>query len=283
MPPYPAAYADQILTGWKTLEARSGFSLRYLTLGAGPQTWVAFHGFAQRPEDLIAWAEPLLALEHRIILVELPWHGQSTGPENDQPITPEEWAQLFSQLIRKEQVLTFKLFGFSLGARLALMTACQMKATVEQLVLCAPDGVTNSLWFSLATQSALGRRLFKSITENPAPLYTITRWLHRFGFLNRSLKRFVEKEMTNTRRRELVYRSWLSLRLMPPAMREVATVTNKWSIPVSMFFGRHDRIIPIRRGRPLMRSLKHSQVHLLDCGHNTLPILTGKILASMEV
>lgn len=282
MPPYPAAFADQILTGWKSLESKHGFTLRYLALGTGSQTWIAFHGFGQRPEDLIAWAEPLLALGNRMILVELPWHGQSTGLGDDMPITQEEWAQLFSQLVRKEQVLTFRLFGFSLGARLALLTAYQMKAKVEQLVLCAPDGVTNSVWFSLATGTALGRRLFRNVVENPAPLFRITRLLHQFGLLNRSLKRFVEKELTNTRRRKLVYQSWLSLRLMPPPAVDVAGVINKWSIPVVMFFGRHDRIIPIRRGRPLIRALRHCQVHLLDCGHNTLPILAGKILASLQ-
>ncbi len=286
MQPAPAASAtliEDLQTGWRSLEARSGYTIRYLVLGRGPRTWVAFHGFGQSPEDMTTWAEPLLAQGNcRILLPELPWHGKSRGPENHGPITEEEWAGLFAQLCRKEQVHTFRLFGFSLGARLALLTACQMKATVEQVVLCAPDGITNSLWFTLGTQTTLGRRIFRRFTDDPAPLFKITHLLHKLGFLNRSLKRFVEKEMTDPIHRELAYRSWQALRLIPPDAGEIAEVANKWKVPVVLFFGRHDRIIPVRRGRPLMLALKHCQVHLLDCGHNALPILAGRLLAALE-
>lgn len=283
MPPAPAALDEQIEAGWKTLESRSGWKVRYLTLGRGTRTWIAFHGFGQSPLDLVQWAEPLLAGGCRVFLIELPWHGKSSGPDDDEALTPEEWAGLFGQLCRREQIHTLRLFGFSLGARLAMQTAWQMKGTVEQLVLCAPDGITNSLWFTLGTRTSLGRQIYARFTENPKPLFQLTRLLHVLGFLNRSLKRFVEKEMSNPGRRKLAYRSWQSMRLLPPSPEDIAKVSNQWQVPVILFFGRHDRIIPIRRGRPLFRRLRHCQVHLLNSGHNALPIMAGKLLAAMDV
>ncbi len=273
----PQADPNPGLTTWHQLEA-DGLRLRYLAVEGPPgDAWIIFHGFGQKPAEWLPHAQALCHLG-RVLVVELPAHGQSSALRQDKPISQAAWEHWITALCRKERVQTCNLLGYSLGGRLALASAHALKGRVEQLVLCAAEGAGHSLWYALATRWPLGRRLLKGMVFNPKWVLSTLKLLARIGLLNKSLARFATGQLQTRAQRRLVARSWLALRHLPGSLTALAEVLNRHTIPLLIVAGKHDKTVPMARMLPLARLVPHAGVQVLPVGHNRLPEATIGLL-----
>jgi pimeloyl-ACP methyl ester carboxylesterase len=271
------------LAAWHSLEA-DGFTLRYLTI-EGPvasDTWLVFHGFGQKPTDWLEAGE-LLSQLGRVIVVELPAHGQSSVPKKDRPLTLAAWEHWLVALCRKERVHTCSLLGYSLGGKLALASLVILKGRVEQVVLCAAEGGSKSFWYELATGTVFGRRLLKRMVFKPKWLFTSLGLLAKIGLVNKSIARFARLQLDTRAKRRLVARSWLALRELPPTPDLLAEVLNEYNIPFRVVAGAHDRVVPLSRMTVLADYVPHSQINVLEVGHNHLPKAAVALLVKEEL
>jgi pimeloyl-ACP methyl ester carboxylesterase len=143
----------------KTLTARDGIPVSYLTAGAGPPI-LLLHGFVSSARGW--WkigAAQRLAETHSILAPDIRGHGQSGRPTD----TAAYGRTLLSDLIQildEEGVENADVIGFSMGAELALAFAAFHPARVRSLTLSgsgwSPAGIVDEYrkWFdTLAAKS----------------------------------------------------------------------------------------------------------------------------------
>lgn len=280
--PHPSDSEVHPLATWHRLEA-DGLSLRYLAVeGVSKDTWIVFHGFGQKPSDFMEGALELARIG-RVLVVELPAHGQSNAPGNGIPVSLHVWEHWLLALCRKERVHTCSLFGYSLGGRLALASALVLKGRVEQLVLCAAEGASRAFWYTVATQTVLGRALLVRMVYQPGWVLGTLGFLARLGLLNKSVARFAGSQLGTKTQRRLVARSWMALRALPGSRADVVEVLNRNAIPLRVFAGTHDRVVPLSRMEDLAEAVEQSRTDLLPVGHQHLPLAAIRRLVQEEL
>ncbi|KTB61415.1 acetoin dehydrogenase dihydrolipoyllysine-residue acetyltransferase subunit [Pseudomonas sp. MAFF 301514] len=115
-----------------------GRLLRYLELGEGGTPLVLIHGFGG---DLNNWLfnQPALAVERRVIALDLPGHGESGKQLRSGDA--EELSQAVLALLEHLKLDRVHLAGHSMGGLVALTVADQAPARVASLTLIASAGL----------------------------------------------------------------------------------------------------------------------------------------------
>src|SRR5437763_1748552 len=132
-----APESDSGLGGGQSHFARLGTNkIHYVTAGKGPQTLLFVHGWCCNASF---WREQVPAFEHkaRLILIDLPGHGQSDKPERDYTI--EFFAEAVRAVMVDAQVEKATLLGHSMGTPVICRVYAQAPEKVAALV--AVDGI----------------------------------------------------------------------------------------------------------------------------------------------
>jgi pimeloyl-ACP methyl ester carboxylesterase len=109
-----------------------GMQMYYEIHGAG-EPLVLLHGAYSSIPDSFGALIPTLAEQHQVIAVELQGHGRTS--DIDRPITYEGLADDVSALLDYLKVPQTDLYGYSMGAGVALQVAIRHPGQVRKLVL----------------------------------------------------------------------------------------------------------------------------------------------------
>jgi pimeloyl-ACP methyl ester carboxylesterase len=253
------------------------YRIAYRIVGNGSVSLLAFHGFGQTSR--VFWPlEKVNGNPFTVYAFDLPFHGNSLSGSN-QLLTKTDWQRLVNGFLQNHRIKRFALMGFSLGGRFALTTAELFSDRITGLYLIAPDGITRNFWYNLATRSACGRRLFRYVLTHLPVLTNLGYSLTKLGLLNRTVMRFVEHSISTHAQRELVYQVWTQTRLIWPTITDLSQMLKQHNVPVWVFLGAFDRIIPGHYVWPLFRHLPTYQLTIFKTGHNRLIDLTANELA----
>ncbi|MBC3784790.1 alpha/beta fold hydrolase [Spirosoma utsteinense] len=254
-----------------------GNRLAYRTIGHGPVTLLAFHGFGQNGH-IFSPVDEMIGHQFTILAIDLFFHGSSRYASGHL-VTKSDWQRLINAFLAIKRIGRFSVTGFSLGGRFALVTAEAFADRIDQVLLIAPDGITRSKWYELATATRIGRGVFQYGLHHLSTLEQAGHFLVRIGLLNRTVMRFAELSLSTPAQRALVYEVWTQFRLMKPDIHQVAALLNQHSVRTRFFMGAFDRIIPGAFILPLTNRLKHYELTVLNTGHNHLIGLTAERLS----
>lgn len=249
-----------------------GNRLAYHKIGHGPATLVAFHGFGQSG-PVFGPANETIGQRFTVLAVDLFFHGDSHYV-GGHLLTKTGWQRLIGAFLEAQRIDRFSIMGFSLGGRFALAIVEAFADRLDQLMLIAPDGITRSTWYGLATATCTGRWLFRCVLEHLSALSWFGHALVRIGLLNRTAMRFAELSLSTTGQRTLVYQAWTRFRLITPRMDTVSTLLNQYPVRVRFFTGAFDRIVPGTFILPLTDQLHRYDLTVLKTGHNHLIEMT---------
>ena len=211
--------------------------------GKGPPV-VLFHGLGASWHWWLPTIQGLRS-DFTFYAVDLPGSGEST-PLTFQP-KGEDFAQFTSETLEALQVFSAPIVGHSLGGYVALQSAIHRVASVQGLALIAPGGVTN---VHLKMYHLLALPLIGDVLQT---------WYSRFG-LRVALRSLVHDPMAITdeqldwsasslsrreNRRQFLYQLRLAskIQLIDKALGVHGPI--KKSLPVEIFWGRHDPLFPI--------------------------------------
>jgi pimeloyl-ACP methyl ester carboxylesterase len=114
----------------------------YYEIHGTGQPLVLLHGAISAIGSSFGKLLPLMARTRRVIAVELQAHGRTA--DVDRPLTMEQMAEDTVALLRHLGIGQADLFGFSMGAGVALQTAIQHPEVVRKLVVASltysPEG-----------------------------------------------------------------------------------------------------------------------------------------------
>lgn len=250
--------------------------------GHGPLPLLAFHGFGRSGADMAALA-PVLGARFTLHAFDLPFHGGSPAPQGPAPVQPEELAAFFTAYTASLGGGPAGLLGYSLGGRFALSLAERCPQLWSTVLLAAPDGLVRAPWYRALARHRLGRAAYRRFIRRPGAVHALIGLLHRTGLIGATMHQFLIGQSADRPARQLLHDVWTSFRAIEPDLRRVAANMREAQLPLHLFMGAHDRVIPPRRAQRLQRSAPRLvQVHVLPTGHWMLtPVLAAAILEAL--
>ena len=243
--------------------------LHYQVIGSGPKVLLAFHGYGQDSHHFGSIGE-VLGDDYTIYAFDLFFHGKSALPKNQVPLQKQLLAVLIEQLLEKEQIERFSVMGFSMGGKFALSLTESFPEKMDALFLIAPDGIGTSFWYNVATYPGWLQGLFKQTVLKPKPFFRMVNILHYTNVVDKSLLRFTRGQMNSLQNRLRVYRSWVAFRELTFDIRKIISLLNLHHIPVTVFLGQYDKVIPRRRLQVFLKALAKGSLIILEAGHSRL-------------
>lgn len=241
--------------------------LFYSVAGHGPKTLLLFHGFGQ---DHTVFNQLVLRYQHLYTCYsfDLYFHGSTQWSHDEEPLEKQEWASQLNDFLERHTITDFSVLGYSMGGKFALATLEAFPNRVKELFLLAPDGVTISNWYKVATYPFILRKLFKSMILHPDRFQLIVNFAKSVGLIDKMVKRFVENQMNTEEKRKQVYYSWVVFRHLRFRMSHIATIINTNQIKTRLVVGRYDKVIAAEKMKPLAEKLTQNSLEIPECGHN---------------
>ncbi len=249
--------------------------LSYLRFGSGPKLVVCFHGYGEEAASF-GFLSKYAGNQYTFFSIDLPFHGKTEWQEGLNFIG-QELVLIVQNILaenypgQKNVSQQFLLLGFSLGGRAALTLYQQLPASVEKLVLLAPDGLKVNSWYWLATQTWLGNKFFAFTMKKPGWFFGLLKLMNKLKLVNTSIFKFVNYYIGDTEVRRLLYTRWTTLRKLKPNLNKIKELVLQHKTPVRLVYGIHDRIILSSVGEKFKRGIEeYCTLTIIHSGHQVL-------------
>ena len=260
--------------------------LEYYTYGTGKIPLLAFHGFGRHAKDYKAF-ETLFGKKYTIYAFNLFHHGVSEYPEeriSQDTFTKHEFKQLFTQFFSENKIERAAIMGYSLGGKIALMFTEIFSEKVKSLWLFAPDGIKKNFWYFIASNTSVGRNVYKYFLENPRLFFSMVNGMHKTKLINDKIKKFAINNMDEKEKRELVYKVWLTFKDTNPNMKLCIQNIKKQNIQVYQFFGKNDKVIKPTLGDWFSKRIRQEDnFHVLQAGHTLITSKTARYIEDLSI
>jgi pimeloyl-ACP methyl ester carboxylesterase len=252
--------------------------LAYERIGSGPPL-VLLHGIGHRRQ---AWnaITALLAPHRELILVDLPGHGESPPLRMAGRPPVQAMAEEISGFLDEQGLGRPHMAGNSLGGALALIAAAQGRAA-------SVTGLSPAGFWQHDRQIRFTKANFKVMqavgaTIRPAaPLLTRStagRALMYATIVHRPSRLSPEQALADTRAFLAAQDVMNAILASPPSF----TLSVPASVPVTIAWGTHDRLLPPSQARVAQQRLPQARyVPLPGCGHVPMtddPALVARVL-----
>ncbi len=243
-------------------------NLPYIKIGHGTEILLAFHGIGQ---DFSAFEDFAITFQEQYttLLFDLPFHGQNQCTPPDKSFSKEALALCIEAILKQEQIERFSLVGFSMGGRFALSIANSFAKRLNQLILIAPDGIKEHPLFLFATCCKVTRFFFKKVIFHPSLLAKGSSLLVRLKLLNPSIQRFSLSTLNTEAKKHQIFNAWVSFRELKYE-KSLVRQLNDNAVEVSIYIGRFDKLLPLKKVKNLHNQLNNSLLTLLNSVHTRI-------------
>ncbi len=238
--------------------------LHYLQTGTGKRVLLAFHGYGE-DAHIFSAIEPYLTAEFTLLSFDLPHHGSSQW--GDSPVNKKQLVLLVDTVRKQYGVEKVSLLGYSLGGRVCLSIVESIPESIERTTLLASDGLVKNSYYSFFTGNPVGKKIFRSMLEKPAPYFKIMDWLHNRNLVHPSRYKFAMLSLGSPESRSHLLNVWPAMRLLVPAQARLKRAIKDHNIPVALFMGANDKIMPPRLAEQFKDGLPTVQLHIVERGH----------------
>ncbi len=239
--------------------------LHYLQWGSGKRLLLAFHGYGNDAHIFGAFKE-YLAKEYTILSFDLPHHGESKWPDGVK-LTKPQLSDMVDRIKATYKVEKISLLGYSMGGRVCLSIIEGIPEAIDKVVLIAADGLTINFYYYFLTRTFIGRKLFKNMLEKPQRFFTVLNWLNKKHLVNAARHRFVTYFLHSENSRKFLLQVWPGMSDIIPSPTKLKRLIGQYHIPVSIFMGAQDRIIPPSLAKNFKEGLDTVQLYVLEKGH----------------
>ncbi len=229
---------------------------------------MAFHGIGQDHRCFLPLVNVLKA-QYTLYLFDLPFHGETSALDSEKLSMPS-WKEMLNVFLNEESLSTFSVAGFSMGGKFALATVQLFPEQITSCWLFAPDGITESPWYRLATRFWLTKSLFKFFVSNVGNFQKLAYPFLKLGLVEKSMVKFAQSTLATEVQRERVYRSWIAFSTIRPDMPTVGNFIVHYKIDLKLFLGQFDALLPASYMEPLTKRLPSLKPIILKTGHHRL-------------
>ncbi|MEI8279685.1 MAG: alpha/beta hydrolase [Bacteroidota bacterium] len=257
-------------------------SLHFMRMGRGKKLLLAFHGYSN-DAGLFTPIAPYLEQDYTFISIDLPFHGSSKWQQ--EVLLTRKDLQLLIETLKKEfKTDKVSLLGYSLGGRVCLTILELMPESIDKVLLIASDGLVFNYFYYFLTRTSLGNALFRRFASGPQRYVHLIQWLRKHKWLDASRYKFVMRYVHTDESREFLLNVWMSVSEIIPHHGKVKGYIKQYNIPVHIFMGTYDRVIPMKNAEHFAKGVHDDvQLHILEKGHDlfdpeTLPQMAECLL-----
>jgi pimeloyl-ACP methyl ester carboxylesterase len=252
-----------------------------LRFGHGERLLIAFHGFGDRATLFLPLQESLEP-HYTVYAVDLPHHGHTQWRESF--FNKRDIKRIISTIAEMENKYSFELMGYSFGARILQRMVWEFAPRLDRLFLLAPDGFNTKGMFEISMIPRPIRYALWWILNKPFWFLRILTFFRKYKLINEFIYDFTFKHLGRVERRMRLFSYWLSMDDFVIPMQRVLDKLQRINIPIELFFGEKDPIVPIATGRMLESELPASRLHVLDATHKLIsPVLNGLLKKILQV
>lgn len=249
-------------------------NLHYQKIGNGQKILLSFHGMGQ---DFLCFQNFAQSFQNQYTayLFDLPYHGKSGGINDNnyvenEVITKEIWKKYLEGFLQENQIHNFSIIAFSMGGRFALATVEAFAERVEELILLAPDGITQDPKYVFATRYGFTRKIFKSVIQNNKRFHAVANALAYSGIVHKKVVKFAKMMVDTPQKQVQLYQAWIGFHQLSFNIKKIAELINNQEINVKIFMGKYDKLLPFHRILPLSKKLKNVEIIELEATHGRL-------------
>jgi pimeloyl-ACP methyl ester carboxylesterase len=249
--------------------------VRFIRFGNGEKLLIALHGFGDRANQFLA-LETALKKDYIVFAIDLPYHGQTQWIGDS--FSKKDLLALFDSILKREHKNRFELMGFSFGGRIILASLFDSIKSLDKIYLIAPDGIQTKGIFNALLVPIWFRRLLKRWASKPDFLIKILEKCNKARLLGRFNFNFIKNNIATAKRRDRLFNTWVSLNDFRVDQEEVRNLLKKHAIPVELYFGKNDTIIPLKAGEKLKNGIPNIRLNVIDQGHLLLNEKLNKLI-----
>jgi pimeloyl-ACP methyl ester carboxylesterase len=254
--------------------------IHYNHWGTGTRLLFGFHGYGESAASFTFLGEALEgapgeapAGDYTLIAIDLPFHGETEWKEGlffDPLWLPAILTEIATRF--PGRLADWWLLGYSMGGRIALQLLGDSPSNIQKMLLLAPDGLKVNLWYWIATRTRAGNALFRWTMRWPGWLFLMLRLGNTLHLVNPSIYKFTVHYIDDDRVRQDLYIRWTTMRGFRPRLSTLAEIIRSKQLPVTLIFGRYDRIISWERGEQFRKKgiAATCNLILLPAGHQLL-------------
>ena len=254
------------------------FRLHYLKMGTGRKLLVAFHGYGSDASLFLPF-EKYLSRNYTIYAFDLPHHGKSHC-DTQPALEKGHMLELINDLQKQMHVDKVSLMGYSIGGRVALSIVELVPVQIERVVLIASDGLVFNGFYHFLTNTSVGKGLFKNFLQKPKVYVSLLDWLRKLRLVDNHRHGFAKHYLGSESNRSFLLKVWPCLRHLVPDDPYLRRTVQNQSIPVHIYMGQHDKIIPVRLAQRFKDNLDTVHLYILDKGHRLLDAETVPQIAA---
>jgi magnesium chelatase accessory protein len=237
--------------------------LRLHLIEAGPRDRPAvllLHGFMTSAASL-AGLQHLLAVQHRVIALDLPGHGQSDRPARR--LTAHYLATAVGRALEQLELRDVTVVGHSMGALVAITLAAQRPERVRQVIAVSPAGFAfdplrraGMLLLARPAVWAAESTLVYDVAAHGSVV--------RFGEAKR-----VDRERQLQLRRDPAWCRGVASSYRTLATSDLAPLARRVTRPITLVFGAQDGALPADYRARVIAALPGAQrIEIADSGHD---------------
>ncbi len=249
----------------------------YVRWGKGKRLVLAFHGYGESCTSFNL-LHPYLADTCTFYSFDLPHHGLSKWNAN-QLVQADDLKKLVNFVLDESAAQHCALIGYSMGGRVCLKIAELFPDKIESMTLLASDGLAKDFYYALFTENTFGKLLFKSFFKNPSFFLALIKGLNKVKLIDNSRYKFMMRYIGTHEGRELLKHCWPAMEPIQTDIAALAQQLNGKAIPIYLFMGRYDRIIPLKNAVRFRKYMIGAHLQIIEKGHLILRPDTAAAIA----
>ncbi len=251
--------------------------LHYLKAGNGRKLLLAFHGYGHDAQSLTLFA-PYLTDEYTCLFFDLPHHGKSNWKEYTL-FTTRNLSALVQELMQANSVDCVSLLGYSIGGRVCLSIINLLPESIDKVTLLASDGMRVDPYYNFFTRNSYGKRIFNHMLTQPGQYHKLLSVLKKSRLVHEKRYKFAMHYLGDEAARQQLRKVWPSLTELVPGIPDVQKTIQGHKVPVAIFMGRYDKIIPPSVAEKFSKGLRSVQNFILNKGHRIYDTSNAKMIA----
>lgn len=234
--------------------------------GDGAKMLLCFHGYGQ-DRKLYQGLFKTVPPGYRLVMIDLPFFGESEWTTTDHPILPVELDAFLQRILKKYPAEEVHLLAFSLGAKIALGLYQATTIPIKSAILISPDGLKIHPLYKFAIYHPIGKRLFFAALRWPKIFLFVLKLLYKLRITDAFKYKFVSRQFETEGKRKLLHDVWRGFAEIRPDLGIIVHKSEDWETEWHVIWGDGDNILPLKLCEDFIEKVNGAKLHVVEGGH----------------
>lgn len=234
-------------------------------MGHGAHPLIALHGFGQNGE-MFSEIGNSLGKRYTCYSFDFAYHGKTEWNESH-ALTKAEFTGILSEFMRQHHLKKISLMGFSMGGRVVLSLIPDLAEKLEDVILIAPDGIEERIYYRSFMSGKTGQNVFRKILRHPKLLIAAADAFSKIGLTKKYVADYMKHYWADERKREKLFNVWLSMRTYRANLDKIRKASEQHPVRIILLWGNHDKMIPSRLAHHFKEKVPQCRLKMIPGGH----------------